>query len=80
MGDNECLEEQDVMMAKGIVSMYRSVWVEVESQFPSFSVEERFKICSLIAPLINNMIFTAFNEDLIGELEKPSGKKKKGKR
>ena len=77
MADNECLEEQDLMMAKGIVSMYRSVWVEVERQFPSFSAEERFRICSLIAPLVNNMIFTAFNEDVIEALEKPVGRRKK---
>ncbi len=76
MGDNECLDEQDLMMSKGIVSMYRSIWVELESQFPSFSVEERLRICSLIAPLINNMIFAAFNEEAIEALDKPGGKRK----
>jgi hypothetical protein len=79
MDNDECLDEHDLMMAKGIVSMYRAVWNEAERQFPSFSVEERFKLCSLISPLINNMISAAFDADIIEALENPSVKPKKKK-
>jgi hypothetical protein len=77
MSEQECLDQEDLMMSKGIVSMYRSIWSEVERQFPSLSVEDRFKMCSLIAPLINNMIFTAFTENSVEDSDKNSGKRKK---
>ena len=80
MSDQECLDQEDLMMSKGIVSMYRSLWSEVERQFPSLSVEDRFKMCSLIAPLFNNMIFTAFTEKSVEDSDKNSGKRKKGRR
>ena len=76
MSDDECLEEWD-MLAKEIVSMYRAVWVEVEHQFPASSAEERVRICSLISPFINNMFAMAFNEGLMEDWAKTSGKRKK---
>ena len=76
MGDDEGLEEWN-MMAKEIVSMYRAMWVEVEHQFPTSSAEERQRICSFISPLINNMFTVAFNEGLMEDLAKTSGKRKK---
>ena len=76
MSDDECLDEWS-MMVKEIVSMHRSVWVEVERQFPTSSAEERLRICSLISPLINNMFTMAFNEGLTDDLAKASDKRKK---
>ena len=75
MSDDES-EEWDKMV-KEIVSMYRTVWVEVEHQFPTESAEERLRVCSFIAPLINNMFTMAFNEGLMEDLAKVSGKRKK---
>ena len=76
MSDDECLEEWD-MMAKEIVGMYRAVWVEVEHQFPTSSAEERLRSYSFISPFINNMFTMAFNEGLMEDLAKTSGKRKK---
>jgi hypothetical protein len=76
MSDDECLGEWD-MVAKEVVSMYRAVWVEVEHQFPTLSAEERMRICSFISPFINNMLTVAFNEGLVEDLAKTSGKIKK---
>ena len=76
MGDDEGLEEWN-MMAREIVGMYRAVWVEVESQFPTLSAEERVRICSFIFPFMNNMFTMAVNEGLMEDLAKTSGKRKK---
>lgn len=64
-------------MAKEIVSMYRAVWVEVERQFPTFSVEERQRTCSLIFPFLNHMFAAALNEDFMEYSVKGGGKRKK---
>ena len=76
MGDDEGLEEWNVM-AKEIVGMYRAVGVEVESQFPTLSAEERVRICSFIFPFMNNMFTIAANEGVIEDAAKTSGKGKK---
>ena len=76
MGDDEGLEEWN-MMAKEIVGMYRAVWVEVESQFPTLSAEERVRICSFIFPFMNNMFTMAVNEGVMEDLAKTSGKRRK---
>ena len=78
MGD-EGLEEWN-MMAREIVGMYRAVWVEVESQFPTLSAEERVRICSFIFPFMNNVFTMAVNEGLMDDLAKTSGKRKKKRR
>ena len=76
MSDDEGLEEWD-MMAKELVSMFRVVWVEVERQFPTSSTEERLRIFSSISPVINNMFIRIFDEGLMEDLAKVSGKRKK---
>jgi hypothetical protein len=68
-------EQSDRDMAKEIVSMYKTIWVEVEQQFPTCTSEERLKICSFISPLMNNMFLMALDEDLMEKLDKASGKK-----
>ena len=76
MSDDEGLEEWNVM-AKEIVGMYRAVWVEVERQFPTLSVEERQRICSFISPFLNHMFAIFLKEDFIEDSVKSSGKRKK---
>ena len=76
MGDDEGLEEWNVM-AKEIVGMYRAVGVEVESQFPTLSAEERVRICSFIFPFMNNVFTMAVNEGFMEDLAKTSGKRQK---
>jgi hypothetical protein len=73
---DEDLEEWNVM-AKEIVGMYRAVWVEVERQFPTLSVEERVRICSFIFPFMNNVFTMAVNEGVMEDVAKPRGKGKK---
>jgi hypothetical protein len=75
MSDDD-LEEWS-MMAKEIVSMYRAVWVEVERQFPTLSVEERQRICSFISPFLNHMFAIALKEGFMEDSVKSSGKRKK---
>jgi hypothetical protein len=75
MSDDD-LEEWS-MMAKEIVSMYRAVWVEVERQFPTLSVEERQRICSFIFPFLNHMFAIALKEGFMEDSVKSSGKRKK---
>jgi dolichyl-phosphate-mannose--protein O-mannosyl transferase len=75
MSDDD-LEEWS-MMAKEIVSMYRAVWVEVERQFPTLSVEERQRICSFISPFLNHMFAIALKEGFMKDSVKSSGKRKK---
>jgi len=76
MSDDEDLEDWS-LMAKEIVSMYRAVWVEVERQFPTFSVEERQRICSFIFPFLNQMFAAALNEGFMEHAVKGGGKRKK---
>lgn len=75
MSDEADLE--DIQMAKNIVGMYKAVWVEIERQFPNCSSEERLKICSFISPLINHMCALACDENLMEDLDKATGKKKR---
>jgi hypothetical protein len=65
------------MMGREVVGMYRAMWVEVERQFPTLSVEERVRICSFMSPFINNVFAMAANEDFMENLAKTSGKRKK---
>jgi phage terminase Nu1 subunit (DNA packaging protein) len=76
MSDDEDLEDWS-RMAREIVSMYKAVWVEVERQFPTLSVEERQQICSLISPFVNNMFAIALREGFMGDPGKTSRKRKK---
>jgi len=77
-GDEEKWSEDDWnLMAKQIVSMYRALWVEVGNQFSECSAEERLKVCSFIAPFINNMFTSVFNEGLMEELLRTHDKRKK---
>jgi hypothetical protein len=76
MSEDEGLEEWS-MMAKEIVNMYMAVWVEVERQFPTLSIEERQRICSFIYPFLNNMFAIALKEGFLADSVKSSGKRKK---
>jgi phage terminase Nu1 subunit (DNA packaging protein) len=76
MCEDEGLEELNIM-AKEIVSVYKIVRAEVERQFPTLQAQEHQQICSSIAPFINNMFATAFNEYLKEDLAKTSVKRKK---
>jgi dolichyl-phosphate-mannose--protein O-mannosyl transferase len=76
MSEDEDLEDWS-MMAKEIVSMYRAVWVEVERQFPTLSVEQREQICSFISPFLNNMFAAFLREGFMEEQAKGSGKRKR---
>lgn len=75
MGDED-LEDWS-LMAKEIVSLYRAVWVEVERQFPTLSVEQRQQICSLISPFLSHMFAAALRE---GFMEEQAKGRRKGKR
>ena len=76
MGASEDLEDLKVL-AGGIVSMYKAVWLEVERQFKELSTEDRHGIFSLISPCINSMFTMAMNEDAMEDFPKTKGKSKK---
>jgi len=66
---------------KGIVLLFRTIWEEVEHQFSELPKEERYRIFSVIAPIVTDVFTRAEAEDVTEDLTKFKGNrrgKKKG--
>jgi len=63
-----------------MVTMFKTVWDEVEHQFSELPREERHRIFSLVAPCITDIFTMAAREGVMGDIAKPSRKRKKRKR
>ena len=73
---NEEFEElKDVI--REMVTMFKTVWYEVEHQFSELPREERHRIFSLIAPFITDIFAVAAREGVIEDRSKPVSKRKK---
>jgi len=62
---------------KGIVLLFRTIWEEVEHQFSELPKEERYRIFSVIAPVVTDVFTRAEVEDVTGDLTKFEGKRHK---
>jgi len=72
---NEEFEElKDVI--RGMVTMFKTVWDEVEHQFSELPSEERCRIFSLITPLITDAFALAARESVTEDASKPVSKRK----
>lgn len=73
--DEEFEELKEVI--REMVTMFKTVWDEVEHQFSELPREERHRIFSVIAPIITDIFAMAAGEDVMEEITKPSSKRKK---
>ena len=63
-----------------MVTMFKTVWDEVEHQFSELPREERHQIFSVMAPIITDILAMVAGEDVMKEMDKPSSKRKKRRR
>ena len=73
---NEEFEELKDVIGE-MVTMFKTVWDEVEHQFSELPSEERRRIFSLIAPLVTDVFAMATRESVIEDNSRPISKRKK---
>jgi len=74
------VDEEFEELKEGIremVILFKTVWDEVEQQFSDLSREEQHRIFSVIAPFITDIFAVVVREGVMGDIVKPSSKRKK---
>lgn len=75
--DKEELEDFNQMISV-FVLFYKTIWSEVEKQFPELSTEEKHKIYGVIAPSIVGMLNMTADDSNEHEIRsKPRNKRRK---
>jgi hypothetical protein len=64
-------------ISREMIIMFKTVWDEIEQQFSGLSIEERFRVFSVVAPFISDMFNMALAEDSMEDMVKPDSKRKK---
>jgi len=70
-GEVEDLRE----VIRDMVFMFKTVWEEIDKQFPDLSRDEKYRVFYIIAPSVADMMY-AMMEDIAEYLEKPKKKRK----
>ena len=74
LSDDEFEDLKEVV--KGIVLLFRTIWEEVEHQFSELPKEERYRLFSVIVPIVTNVFIGSEVEDVKEGLTKFKGKRR----
>jgi signal recognition particle subunit SEC65 len=70
-GEVEDLRE----VIRDMVFMFKTVWEEIDKQFPNLSRDEKYRVFCIVAPSVADMMYTMM-EDIAEYLEKPKKRRK----
>ena len=76
MTDDEESEELKETIRE-FVTVFKTVWDEIEHQFYGSSREERFRVFSVVAPFITDVFSMAAREEMMEDTVKPDSERKK---
>jgi len=76
MADDEESEELKETIRE-FVTVFKTVWDEIEHQFSGASREERFRVFSVVAPFITDIFSMAAREEMMEDTVKPDSERKK---
>ena len=76
MTDDEESEELKETIRE-FVTVFKTVWDEIDHQFAGSSREERFRVFSVVAPFITDVFSMAASEEMMEDTVKPDSERKK---
>ena len=76
MSSDEGFEELKETIRE-FVTVFKTVWDEIDHQFSGFSREERFRVFSVVAPFITDIFSMAASEEMMEDTVKPDSERKK---